>query len=208
MSSQNFSGIILQPHNTPLSQLLREHRDILKNLAPWLDGGKLYPVYPCHCLVKSELSAKELKKQITGCRILPPQLQDGFLFRPVEVAGVPLQALPPQLLHQILPFLSEQELENKSIPTGFIFGYVSLQQTESLIRQGLESLSARIESLNLRVFRLQHIEYRYLGSPCQGSPCQGNGTSEPLPSSLDWTMELPHWVKINPPRKDACHKEL
>ena len=203
MSSQNFSGTILQPHNTPLSQLLREHRDILKNLAPWLNGGKLYPVYPCHCLVKTELSAKELKKQITVCRILPPQLQDGFLFRPVEVAGVPLQALPPQLLHQILPFLSEQELENKSIPAGFIFGYVSLQQTESLIRQGLESLSARIESLNLRVFRLQHIEYHY-----RGSPCQGNGASEPLSSSLGWTMELPHWVKINPPRKDGFRRKL
>ena len=198
MSTGNFSGIILQPHNTPLSQLLSEHRDLLKNLNARLYGGRLYPVHPCHCLIESNLSAKELKKKLTSCRILPPKLHEGFLFRPVEVDGVQIQALPPQLLHQMLPMLSEQELENKSIPAGFIFGYVSFQHHEAIIQQGLESLSAGIKPLNLRVFRLHHIEYRYIG----------NQTSEQLPSSLSWTMELPHWVKINPSGNGAYHKEL
>ena len=120
------------------------------------------------------------------------------MFRPVEVDGAQIQPLPPQLLHHMLPMLSEQELENKSIPAGFIFGYVSFQHHEAIIQQGLESLSAGIKPLNLRVFRLHHIEYRYIG----------NQTSQQLPSSLSWTMELPHWVKINPSGNGAYHKEL
>ena len=120
------------------------------------------------------------------------------MFRPVEVDGAQIQALPPQLLHHMLPMLSEQELENKSIPAGFIFGYVSFQHHEAIIQQGLESLLAGIKPLNLRVFRLHHIEYHYIG----------NQTSEQLPSSLSWTMELPHWVKINPSGNGAYHREL
>lgn len=178
MSENSFSGIIIQPHDTPLSQLLSQHREILRNLSQITGIGRLYPVAPCHCLVESTIPVKELKKQITHCKILPPQLQEGFLFRPVEVVGTRLQELPPQLVHKILPFLSEQALNN--IPTGFIFGYVNSK--EEAIQKGLASSSTEIQSLTLRVFRLHQIEYRWN----QDDPS----------SSLNWTMELPQWVKL------------
>ena len=178
MSEKSFSGIIMQPHNTPLSQLLSQHREILRNLSQITGIGKLYPLVPCHCLMEATMPVKELKKKITYCKILPPQLQEGFLFRPVEVAGAQLQALPPQLVHKILPFLSEQALNN--IPTGFIFGYVNSK--EEAIQKGLASSSTEIQSLTLRVFRLHQIEYRWN----QDNPS----------SSLNWTMELPQWVKL------------
>lgn len=183
MSENSFSGIIIQPHDTPLSQLLSQHRSILKNLSQITAIGRLYPVAPCHCLVESIFPAKELKKQITHCKILPPQLQEGFLFRPVEVIGAQLQKLPPQIVHKILPFLSEQALHH--IPTGFIFGYINSPQEEKAIQKGLASLSTSIQSLNLRVFRLHQIEY--------------NWNHEVPASSLNWTMELPQWVKIASP---------
>lgn len=178
MSENSFSGIIMQPHDTPLSQLLSQHREILRNLSQITGIGKLYPLVPCHCLMEATMPVKELKKKITYCKILPPQLQEGFLFRPVEVAGAQLQALPPQLVHKILPILSEQALNH--IPTGFIFGYVNSK--EEAIQKGLASSSTEIQSLTLRVFRLHQIEYRWN----QDDPS----------SSLNWTMELPQWVKL------------
>ena len=155
-----------------------QHREILRNLSQITGIGKLYPLVPCHCLMEATMPVKELKKKITYCKILPPQLQEGFLFRPVEVAGAQLQALPPQLVHKTLPFLSEQALNN--IPTGFIFGYVNSK--EEAIQKGLASSSTEIQSLTLRVFRLHQIEYRWN----QDDPS----------SSLNWTMELPQWVKL------------
>ena len=178
MSENSFSGIIMQPHDTPLSQLLSQHREILRNLSQITGIGKLYPLVPGHCLMEATMPVKELKKKITYCKILPPQLQEGFLFRPVEVAGAQLQALPPQLVHKILPFLSEQALNN--IPTGFIFGYVNSK--EEAIQKGLASSSTEIQSLTLRVFRFHQIEYSWN----QDDPS----------SSLNWTMELPQWVKL------------
>lgn len=179
MSENSFSGIIMQPHDTPLSQLLSQHREILRNLSQITGIGRLYPLVPCHCLVEATMPVQELKKKITHCKILPPQLQDGFLFRPVEVAGAQLQALPPQLVHKILPILSKQALNH--IPTGFIFGYVNSPQ-EDTIQKELASLSTGIQSLTLRVFRLHQIEYSW--------------NQEAPSSSLNWTMELPQWVKI------------
>lgn len=189
MSKGNFSGIILQPHNTPLSQMLSQHREILKVLSLEGKKSKIYPIYPCHCLVDSLIPAKELKKQMTSCRIFPPQIQAGFLFRPVEVTGTRLLSFPSQLVHQLLPFLSEKDLQNNSIPAGFIFGYVKLHPEEATIQQGLESISNEIKPLDLRVFRLHHIEYHW--------------TSNTLPSSLCWTMELPHWVKTLHQKNDS-----
>lgn len=169
----------MQPHDTPLSQLLSQHREILRNLSQITGIGRLYPLVPCHCLVEATMPVQELKKKITHCKILPPQLQDGFLFRPVEVAGAQLQALPPQLVHKILPILSKQALNH--IPTGFIFGYVNSPQ-EDAIQKELASLSTGIQSLTLRVFRLHQIEYSW--------------NQEASSRSLNWTMELPQWVKI------------
>ena len=168
----------MQPHDTPLSQLLSQHREILRNLSQITGIGRLYPVAPCHCLVEATMPVQELKKKITHCKILPPQLQDGFLFRPVEVAGAQLQALPPQLVHKILPILSKQALNH--IPTGFIFGYVNSK--EDAIQRELASLSTGIQSLTLRVFRLHQIEYSW--------------NQETSSRSLNWTMELPQWVKL------------
>ena len=182
MSENSFSGIIIQPHDTPLSQLLSQHREILRNLSQITGIGRLYPVAPCHCLVESTIPVKELKKQITHCKILPPQLQEGFLFRPVEVVGTRLQKLPPQIVHKILPFLSEQTLHH--IPTGFIFGYINSPR-EDAIQKELASLSTGIQNLTLRVFRLHQIEYSW--------------NQEAPSSSLNWTMGLPQWVKIPSP---------
>ncbi|MEE0133821.1 MAG: hypothetical protein U0I22_08510 [Treponema sp.] len=194
MTKGNFSGIILQPHNTPLSQMLRQHREILKALSLAGKKSKIYPIHPCHCLVDSVVPAKELKKQMKSCRVFPPQIQEGFLFRPVEVTGTRLLPFPPQLLHQLLPFLSEKDLQNRSIPAGFIFGYVNLHPEEASIQQELESISNEIKPLDLRVFRLHHIEYCW--------------RTNSLPSSLCWTMELPHWVKTPHQKNTTPPKQL
>lgn len=186
MPQCSFSGTILQPHNTPLSQMLSQHREILTALSLAGKKSRFYPIHPCHCLLDAPIPAKELKKQITSCRIFPPQMQGGFLFRPVEVTGTHPLTIPPRLAHQLLPSLSEKDLQDRAIPAGFIFGYVKIHPKEDFIQQELESISNEIRPLNLRVFRLHHIEYRW--------------TSDSLPGSLNWTMELPHWVKIHSPQ--------
>lgn len=194
MMEKKFSGIILQPHNTPLSEINRQHKEILGKILqlsydsnfglPCQNGGTgwIYPVYPSHFLVHSDFPIDELKKEITQCSICPPACKNGFLYRPVEMEGADVQTLPPEILHRILPFLSEEELRHTEIPGGFIFGHVKNKFLDKINTKGLNDILEKIKTLDLRVFRLHEIEYTW--------------TIGEIPSPLYWTMELPHWVKL------------
>jgi len=196
MMEKKFSGIILQPHNTPLSEINRQHREILgrilqlgydSNFSPSCqnEGANwVYPVYPSHFLVQSDFPISELKKKITRCSICPPACKNGFLYRPVEMVGADIQPLPPEILHRILPFLTEEELKHTEIPGGFVFGYVKSSFLDKINVKELNDILEKIKTLNLRVFRLHKIEYTW--------------TFGEVTSPLYWTMELPHWVKIKP----------
>ncbi len=187
MSGQKFSAVMLQPHDTPLSQMLAQHRQMLAAVAQAIGEGApgraVYPFHPCHCLIQP--AAKDFWKGIGGCAILPPVYRNGFLFRPVEVAGLRLRQLPPELVHGILPFLPAGELEQRDIPQGFVFGYLrgaGLLDREAEARIGEIIGGTASWQVKLRVFRLRRVEYSW---------SQGE-----VPEAMQWAMGPPRWIKV------------
>ncbi len=180
MPGQQFSSVMLQPHDTPLSQLLAQHRQILSAVAQAIGEGApglaVYPIHPCHCLLQPE--TKDFEGSIGGCAILPPAYRNGFLFRPVEVAGLRLRQLPPELVHGILPFLSLGDLED--IPQGFVFGYLRDRRMEARIGEIMDGFAGW--QVKLRVFRLRRVEYSW---------SQGE-----VPEAMQWAMGPPQWIKV------------
>ncbi len=177
---------MLQPHDTPLSQMLAQHRQMLAAVAQAIGeepGRAVYPFHPCHCLLQP--ATKDFLKGIGGCAILPPMYRNGFLFRPVEAAGLRLQSMPPELVHALLPFLTRDELERTGIPQGFVFGYLrgaDLLDREAGARIGEIIGGAAGWQVKLRVFRLRQVEYSW--------------SHGEVPEAMQWALGPPRWIKV------------
>lgn len=204
MTEKKFSAILLQPHDTPLSQLLTQHRRIREKLLQSHHAlpreYMVYPQHPCHCLVQSSLEIQQLKQRIRSCTIMPPVFSRGFLLRPVALEGEELESMA---LHSILPhFLQEvgghrgipaEKIPPERLPGGFVFGCIKnrndgktvekMNPTDETMINGIID-SFELEPLKLRVFRLHSVEYRWN---------QGE-----IPEALNWTLESPLWVKLKP----------
>ena len=175
MAESQFDKIILLPHNTPLSNILQENRALLAKLKN--QGlNTIYPIYPFHCFIDSEKAQnynliEKIQKSIKQCSILPPQVKNGFLYRPVAIEGAKTQGIFPELITNILP---ENEVSNQQeAPKGFIFGYCKdLQKIDN----------NKIVPIDLRVFRLYRATYLI--------------HEKSKNHSVSWTLSKPYWVKI------------
>ena len=134
MPEDTFSAILLQPHDTPLSQLRAQHRRILGKLAEschaMLPEHQVYPLAPSHCLVQSPLEIQQLKKSLRGCTIMPPVFSHGFLLRPVQLVGAKLE---PLSAHSLLPAFHQgvkcqEHCATGALPGGFVFGCIKNRQ--------------------------------------------------------------------------------
>lgn len=219
MSGEKFSAILLQPHDTPLSQLLSQHRQILGKLAQssslLFPEHQVYPLQPSHCLVQSPLEIQQLKKHIRGCTILPPVFSQGLLLRPVQLeGGEPDPKVETVALQSVLPFFHEEMDLPRQIPGGMVFGCIKDRNKRKIIDKiGIEEINHineimngfKINPLKLRVFRLRLVEYSWdFWSENQNQEKSQGENRDPedvLPSppasrTLTWTLDSPQWVKI------------
>ena len=211
MSEDTFSAILLQPHDTPLSQMLAQHRQILGKLAESchavLPDHQVYPLAPSHCLVQSPLEIQQLKKNLRGCTIMPPVFSQGLLVRPVQLVGA---ELAPLSLHSLLPAFHQgvKCLENFAtgeLPGGFVFGCIKNRQEERIRAEDNRAAihhiheiinSFAIQPLKLRVFRLHSAEYRWCDWPGHHQSSQEEVPEHVETRALTWTLGSPQWVKI------------
>lgn len=211
MSGEKFSAVLLQPHDTPLSQMLAQHRWILGKLAESchavLPEYQVYPLQPSHCLVQSPLEIRQLKKNISSCTIMPPVFSQGFLVRPVQLVGAELE---PISLHSLLPLFHQglkcqENCAMGELPGGFVFGCIRNRQDGRLraednsakihhIHEIINSFA--VHPLKLRVFRLHPAEYRWCACPGHHQPNQEEAPMHVETRALTWTLGSPHWVKI------------
>lgn len=194
MVEEKISAFVLQPHDTPFSEILSQHRKILTQVKQSLEGTLekklLYPFYPCHGIIDFNGSVQELKKQITSCKILPPTYEKGFFFRPIEILGATIRSFPQEIVYKVLPFLKERNCKQITVPKGFIFGYLKNHEDfeEQLIKDSIHQFN--IPALNLRVFKLLKVQYSWTKDE---TTTQGEETSSPL----YWTSQSPQWVKLH-----------
>jgi hypothetical protein len=83
---------VLLPHNTVLSEMYREQREILKALpvsenSAAFNWRRFLPL--CCFLPANGESLESWKMQITECRILPPVMRRDCVAYPVDIPGIP-----------------------------------------------------------------------------------------------------------------------
>lgn len=195
MEEEQVSAFVLQAHDTPLSEILYQHRKILEQINQFLNtttnNGKLYPFYPCHGIIDFEGSVQELKKQITSYKILPPTYEKGFFFRPIELSGAKIGSLPKKLVCKVLPFLREENYGQDFVPKGYIFGYLKNHSifSEKEIKDIIHQFT--IPPVNLRVFKIIKTQYKWL-QPTDEEARKKIRDASPL----YWTSQIPQWVKL------------
>ena len=115
---------------------------------------------------------KTIKDKIISCKILPPKIQNGFLYRPLILEGnIRVKPYPKIILKKMLPF---KNYDLNTELSGAIFGYLSSKASIDI---------SNIKALNLRVFRLYTVTYSLdLENPH---------------TPISWTLSNPQWVKLN-----------
>ena len=163
MYKNEYDGTIILPHDTALSEILKENRMVLAETKKIMPALNAIPFYPPHCNISFLDSMKEYKKNISVCRIDPPVFTGTFFVRPVTLSGVQLQPFPFKINREI----TEQN------PTGIIFGYALANNCCDEIKENKTNVdrvkqlvsSFEIKTINLRVFRIFNVKYKTTEQP-------------------------------------------
>ena len=191
MQEYKFTRTVLIPHDTPLSTLLQQHRDIATAIRRRC-ACHVIPIYPLHCVLNTQLPPEEIKTQITECCIEPPVCKAGLLVRPVTLQGMESAPaagtvlLKPETLTGSASGAIQISEANIQYPSGLLFGRIDGIQLENskAVTDIVQEFCEQIPPIRLRVFRLHTAIYTVHMQPDTGKPV------------ISWVLSPPKWVKL------------